>query len=150
LRVEKNSHVEVFRFEVEGESLPGGLFLLPTEALLGAGQNLADWDEVRSPVFKFNEGFVSKGVNGRAKWNYHGRGFELWSPRGPAFGTADVIFDGKIAATLDFDAASETTSAPLFRLDSVPDGFHAVVLKGRTGRFPVDSINVMFGKGEAG
>lgn len=147
LRVEKNSHVEVFRFEVEGEPLPGGLSLLPTEGLLGAGQNLADWEEVHSPLFRFNEGFVSKGTHGRAKWNYHGRGFELWSPRGPSFGTADVVFDGKIAATLDFGAASETTSAPLFRFDSAADGFHAVVLRAKAGKMPVDSINVIFGEG---
>ena len=37
---------------------------------------------------------VSRAAGLRVKWNFRGRAFRLWLPRGPAFGRIEARLDG--------------------------------------------------------
>ena len=51
--------------------------------------------------YRFGVGAVRKTPGGRVKWNFRGRGFRLWSPKGPDFGRCDLLIDGRRMAELD-------------------------------------------------
>ena len=101
LMVEPHSHLAVNRFAVTGPCEPAAMSWLATEALMGAGVSMADWDMVSSHDYRFGFGAVRKGPGGRVKWNFRGRGFRLWSPKGPDFGPCEVAIDGRKLAELD-------------------------------------------------
>ncbi len=144
LLLDKHSNLKVNSFEVTGKAKPGVTTLLYTEGLLGAGQSMHDWENDESPYFRYDIGAISKAENqGRIKWNYHGSGFTLWSPKGPKFGSAEVFFDGVKKGTVDLYAPSGTTSAPVFTLKDVPVGYHAIVVESKSGRLVVDCVDVM-------
>jgi hypothetical protein len=112
------------------------------EALLGAGESLGDWSEVRDAVFRYGSGVVSKGASARAKWNVIGGALTLWSPRGPGYGTAEVRLNGRTAATLDLHADRAVPSQPVWSAPALADGCHTVVVLGKSGRMPVDCLEV--------
>ena len=145
LRLDPNSHLVVQRFQIEGAPKPARMSFLWTEALLGAGESPADWTETTPAAFRYGSGAVSKGASARAKWNIIGHGLQLWSPRGPGYGTAEVRVDGQIAATLDLHADAETSSQPVWSVTGLPDTFHAVVVAAGSGRIPVDCLEATTG-----
>ena len=67
LRLETDSRVVVDRFRLKGAPQPAGMSFLWTEALLGAGESLGDWDETRDLCFRYGSGAVSKLATARAK-----------------------------------------------------------------------------------
>lgn len=140
LRLEKGSFLAVERFAVRGSPLVGALPLLYTEALAGAGQRLQDWEELSSPVFRYGVGAALRGEGGRAKWNFSGSGFELWAPCGPDGAVVEVSCDGIRLAELDLRAEQEVPSGPVWRVDDLPDGLHAVTLRALRGRLVVDTL----------
>jgi hypothetical protein len=142
------SRVAARRFTIAGRALPASFPFLYTEALLGAGQNLADWDEVESPLFRFGKGAAHKGRGGRVKWNFRGTGFVLWAPGGPDYGKMEVLLDGKRLHVVNLNARRPKTSEPVLRVSGLPDTFHAVVVKGRSGRLVVDSLDACTGAAE--
>ena len=77
--------------------------------------------------------------------NVVGRNRQLWSPRAPGFGSVEVRVDGRIAATLDLRADTETNSQPVWSLAGLADTSHAVVLVAKSGRLPVDCLEVTSG-----
>jgi hypothetical protein len=145
LGLEPNSHLVVERFQIEGTPKPARTSFLWTEALLGAGESLADWTETSDAGFRFGSGAVSKAPSARVKWNIVGCGLQLWSPRGPGFGSAEVRVDGKVAATLDLHADEQARSQPVWSVEGLPAVPHAVVLVAKSGLFPVDCLEVTTG-----
>ncbi|MBN2023358.1 MAG: hypothetical protein JW809_11270 [Pirellulales bacterium] len=143
LLVDPFTHVEVARFEINGQFEPAVLPWLYIEALTGAGVRMADWDMVDSPLYRFGVGAVRKTPGGRVKWNFRGRGFRLWSPKGPAFGPCELLLDGRKLADLDLYAEQEQPSQIVFALEDAGDGYHAVVLRSTASRLPVDSLDVL-------
>ena len=143
LLAESHSHVSVDRFAVAGMSQPNTLAFLYTEGWLGAGENPANWVERKDPAFRFGAGAVCREVGGRAKWNFLGAGFTLWSPKGPDYGTAEVWLDGETVATVDLHSQQLLPSQPVFRKTGMADSFHAVILQPRTGQLVVDSLDVI-------
>lgn len=139
--VEKHSSLTVERFDVGGPAYPATLTLLHTEALLGAGQNRADWQETVSSLFRYGVGAVSKAEGGRAKWNIAGSGITVWSPKGPEFGVVKIMVDN-FEYTVNLFAESPLPSQPVFNIDGLPDDFHAVTLKSDNCKLVVDSLDV--------
>jgi hypothetical protein len=142
LLVESHSHLSVQRFAVAGQSRPNKLSFLHTEAWLGAGENRANWVEQDDSTFRYGVGAVHRGDGGRAKWNFMGSGFTLWSPQGPEYGTVEVCLDGEVLTVVDLQRTQPHPSQPVFRKAGLADTFHAVVLQSKSGRLVIDSLDV--------
>jgi hypothetical protein len=143
LLVDPFSNIEVSRFEIGGPFQPAVLPWLYIEALTGAGVRMADWDVVSSPLYRYGMGAVRKMPGGRAKWNFRGRGFKIWSPKGPEFGRCEILLDGRKVADLDLHADDQQPSRIVYTCDDAGDGYHAVVLRSTSGRLVVDSLDVL-------
>ncbi len=139
---ESHTHVSVDRFAIAGEWEPGTLSFLYTEAWLGAGEDPNHWLEQNDPAFRFGAGAVRRDSNGRAKWNFIGSGFTLWSPKGPDFGAVEVHLDGDVVATVDLHSVRLERSEPVFLKTGLTNSFHAVALQPKSGRLVVDSLDV--------
>jgi hypothetical protein len=143
LYVDPFTHASVSRFEITGPFEPATMPWLYLEALTGAGVNMNDWEVRQSPIFRFGTGAVAKSPDGRAKWNFRGRGFQLWSPHGPDFGRCELLLDGRKLADIDLHADQEKPSEITYRCDDAGDGYHAVVLRSADSRVVVDSLDVL-------
>jgi hypothetical protein len=137
------THVAISRFEIEGASEPAVQAWLYTEALTGAGVNPKDWDVLHSPSYRFGVGATSKAPGARAKWNFRGRGFRLWSPRGPEFGRCELLLDGRKLGDLDLHAEQTCVSSLVYACENAGDGYHAVVLHSTERWLPVDSLDAL-------
>jgi hypothetical protein len=142
IEVEPHSHLEVERFAIQGKPQPAAINFLFSEAILGAGGNRDDWQELRGPEFRYGLAALAKAPGARVKWNVEGRQFTLWSPQGPQFGKAQVKVDGHVLADLDLHAERLTPSGPVWKSPRLKDGRHAVVLTSTDGPLVVDSIEV--------
>jgi hypothetical protein len=143
LLVDPFTNLSVSRFAISGRFRPAIVPWLYVEALTGAGVRMSDWDVVRSPLYRFGVGAVRKTPGGRVKWNFRGRSFLLWSPKGPQFGRCEMLIDGRKAAELDFHSDREQRSRIVYDSADVGDGYHAVVLRSIAGRLPVDSLDAV-------
>lgn len=142
LMVEPHSHLSVDKFQVSGQATPARLTYLFTEALLGAGEKPEDWQEQRESRFLNGVGVLSRKENARVKWNVAGRRMALWSPRGPEFGRAEILLDGRSAGVFDLHADKPTDSQVVWTSPVLPNGFHAVGLRAQSGLLPVDCLEV--------
>lgn len=145
LWVESHSHLSMERFAIAGESQPGTLSFLYTEGLLGAGEGPANGSVRKDATFRFGVGAVGSSAQSRAKWNFMGAGFTLWSPKGPEYGIADIVLDDATVGTVDLHSAEPQSSQPVFHKGSLTDTFHAVSMRPKEGRLVVDSLDVISG-----
>jgi hypothetical protein len=142
LLAESHSHASVDHFAIAGKSEPSTLSFLYMDAWLGAGENPANWVEQRDAAYRFRVGAVRRDDGGRAKWNFIGSGFTLWSPKGPDYGKVEVRLDGVAVVTVDLHSAQGQPSQPVFSKTGLTDTFHAIVLQPQSGRLVVDSLDV--------
>jgi hypothetical protein len=142
IEVESHSHLVVEQFSIQGKPQPATINYLFSEAILGAGGNRDDWQELKGPEFRYGLAALAKTAGARVKWNVQGRQFTLWSPRGPQFGKAQVKVDGHVLADLHLHAEQLTPSGPVWRSSRLKDGPHAIVLTATEGLPVVDSIEV--------
>lgn len=142
LWVEPHTHLSVEKFKIDGKSLPAKLSYLGLEALLGAGENLANWQEQSGPEFRYGIGLIAKQPQARVKWNVTGRRLTLWSPRGPDYGDAEIRVDGQRATVVNLYAAQPTPSQPVWTSKKLRGPFHGVVWQARTGLLPVNCLQV--------
>jgi hypothetical protein len=140
LLAEAHSHLSVDQFCIAGEPVEGSLAYLSTEALLGAGEKPADWQERRQSSFRYGVGVVSRRPDARVKWNVVGTRMTLWSPRGPEFGKVEIRLDGRREAVLDLHGTNLEPSRPVWTSGRLSDAGHAVVLHSVSGVFPVDCL----------
>ena len=147
LRVESDSHLRVDRFRVLGRSRPAGISFGAVEALLGSAEAAGDWEERSGPLFRFGIGRVSRKPAARVKWNVVGGRLALFSPRGPEFGKVEVRLDGRVAALLDLYADRPEASGIVWRSAESADEGRALVLISKSGRLPVDALEVRSGSG---
>jgi len=145
LLVETNTHLRVMRFEVRGQARAAQMSFGANEALLGAAEPADDWEQQHSSLFRFGNGVVSRKPDARAKWNVQGSELRLWSPRGPEFGEVEVRLDGQVVAVLDLHATQAEPSRVVWQSSTLKGEFHALVLSARSGRMPVDSLEVRSG-----
>jgi hypothetical protein len=142
IEVEPHSHLVVERFAIQGKPQPAVINYLFNEAILGAGGNRDDWQELKGPEFRYGMAALAKAPGARVKWNVEGRQFALWSPRCPQSGKAQVRVDGRVLADLDLHAERLTLSGPVWKSPRLKDGPHAVVLTATDGLLVVDSVEV--------
>jgi hypothetical protein len=90
---------------------------------------------------------VSRKPAARVKWNVVGARLALFSPRGPEFGEVEVRLDGRIASVLDLHADRPEASGLVWRSAESSDEGRALVLISRSGRMPVDAVEVLSGSG---
>jgi hypothetical protein len=142
IEVEPHSHLELERFAIQGKPQAALINFLFSEAILGAGGNRDDWQELKGPEFRYGLATLAKAAGARVKWNVEGRQFTLWSPRGPQFGKVQVKVDGRVLANLDLHAERLSPSGPVWKSPCLKDGPHALVLIAMDGLLVVDSIQV--------
>lgn len=142
LLLEPDNHVEVSEFSVSGMVLPAQFNYLYVEAFLGAGLLASDWDEAVSSAFRFGVGAVRREPGGRAKWNFRGQGFSLWSPRGPDHGRCRVKLDGRELGQIDLHHESVIPSGVVLSCQDTGEGYHALVMESASGRLVLDSLQV--------
>jgi len=142
LWVEPHTHSFVEKFQLDGKTLPAKLSYLGLEALLGAGENLVNWQERSSPEFRYGIGLVAKQPQARVKWNVTGRRLTLWSPRGPDFGETEIRVDGERTTGVNLYAEKPEPSQPVWTSQKLRGSFHGVVWQARTGLLPVDCLQV--------
>lgn len=109
---------------------------LPTEGLLGAAQNLADWEQRPDTAFAGGMTYLAIHEHVRAKWNFNGTSFRLRLPKGPGLGAAEILLDGVPLATLDLSAETFGPTASFTAPTPFPDGPHAVVVRPSTAASP--------------
>jgi hypothetical protein len=127
---------------IQGKPQPTVISYLFSEAILGAGGNRDDWQELRGPEFRYGLAVLAKAPGARVKWNVEGCQFALWSPRGPQFGKAQVKVDGHVLTNLELHTERLMPSQPVWKSPRLKDGPHAVVLTTTDGLLVVDSIEV--------
>jgi hypothetical protein len=147
LRVETNTHLFVEKFRIHGQAKPAAIRFGAHEALLGAAEAPADWEAQRDDLFRFGAGVVSRKPAARVKWNVPGHRLALWSPRGPEFGEVEVRLDGQVVAVLNLEARNPEASRAVWQSAPLADGGHALVLRARVGRLPVDAVEALCGSG---
>lgn len=123
---------------------PCGKWLLATEAIMGSGSVGETWVHEEGEHFRYGFGFSTTQDGATAKWNYHGRGFRLWGPRGPALGVGSLYIDGLYLGDVVQRAETDQRSRPLFEAHDLPLGFHAVSWVCKEGRICCDSLEVRF------
>jgi hypothetical protein len=147
LRVEKNTHLLVEEFQIRGKASPARITFGAAEALLGAAEAPADWEERRDAAFRFGLGATSRKSAAWAKWNVIGSRLQLWSPRGPQFGKVELRLDGQPAASLSLHAERLEASRVVWQSPKLQNSFHALVLDSTGGLLPLDSVDAFAGNG---
>ncbi len=142
LWVGSQSWIEVDSFLVGGDTCSSAeVPYLYAEGLLGAAQNMDHWEAREDPAFRYGFGAVSRpGAGVQAKWNIEGDGFAVWAPRGPQYGRAAVLVDGRTEGEIDYRANAPTRSAELFRTSGLAGERHGVFLRPIEGRIPIDVL----------
>lgn len=139
-----NPHSYLFadRFVVEGPEVKGLVTYGYYTALVAAGDQDSDWVFKKDTMFLYGKGAVCKRDSGFAKWNFDGKGFELFSPRGPMYGTINIYLDGQLIKNLSLKSSHEIKSSILFKSGDLTRGSHAVYIESLDGPLPVDCIKI--------
>jgi hypothetical protein len=139
----KRSGIEVGSFIVGGKSQPGFTDWLYTEGLSNSGSDLKDWEIIeRSALFKYGNGALSKTGTARVKWSFTGSGFDLYCPKLPALGLAEVFVNGELRGEIDLYSGAPAKSSVVFSLRDLPRTRNAIVLKGKNGKIAIDYLRV--------
>ncbi len=110
--------------------------------MLGAGENLGNWQEQTGPEYRDGIGLVSKQPQARVKWNVTGTRLTIWSPRGPDFGEAELRVNGQSLAVVNLHTKELEPSRPVWTSPKLRGQYHGVVWQARSGRLPVDCLQV--------
>lgn len=139
--LEPHTYLEVKQFAISGEETPTHLFYDATDALLGAGEATADW-KIHEEGFRSLPGYSTIRKDAKAKWNVQGRRFTVWCPRGPQFGSVEVLINGIVQTKINLNTRKLTPSKPLWSSDLLPAGHYAVTLRPFRGVMAFDCLEV--------
>ncbi len=139
--LEPRTHLEVLEFKISGSASPAKFWFDATDALLGAGERAAEWKEY-TEGFRSAKGYSTVKKEHMAKWNVRGRRFTLWSPKGPEFGSVELLINGVPKAKINLNARKLTPSKALWVSDFFPEGGYAIILKPSRGAMVVDCLEV--------
>ncbi len=141
LLLEPGTNLTVTQFAVTGIPRPATQVWLASEAISGAGIAEGSYDRATGPGWRFGVGAVCRSARERAKWNFRGRGFRLWSPLGPGYGRVTATLDGKQLAVLNLNSDTSQASEVVLARTGLADGFHALVLKADGRPLPLDCLD---------
>ncbi len=133
------------KFEIAGKRLPYKLKYNSWEALLNAGQLIENWTKDNTLKFQTKECLTGEG-NIKAKWNFIGDGFNIYSPKAQKLGVMKVWIDGCLFGTVPLCSESDETSQIVYSASKLEFGKHCVEVKPYSGLIAVDIIEVN-GKG---
>jgi hypothetical protein len=143
LLLERESHARVAIFRIDGELHASSRSYLSTEGLLSATQQAKDWESrTNDPRFTFGVGALSNSDGAEAKWNIEGSQLVLHGLKGPEFGRALLVLDGKPVGEINYQAPFAEEVGPVLQLRDLAEGRHTVRLKALEGRIPVDVLEV--------
>ena len=125
----------------DGEQIPGTLKYHAYDAILGAGQRMADWKQAAHCI-SGKAVMNSVGQNQiYGKWNCICKGFSIYAPKAPTLGKMRVVVDGVYKSTVDLYAETEITSAPIYTCE-LDSGRHGIALYPENGTIVLDIIEV--------
>ena len=102
---------------------------------------MKDWDVIENKeLFTYGTGAISKTDTARAKWSFSGSGFDLYCPKMPGLGTAEILVNGKVVGNIDLHAESPVNSEVVFSLRSLGEKKNAIVIKGKNGKIALDCL----------
>ena len=109
------------KYIIRGESIACPLKYQPYDAVLGAGQRLADWKNCALSGFNcVSDKALAYTAGGCAaipiygKWNVTCKKFTIYAPKSPKLGKMMVVVDGKYIAPVDLYSEEEIDSSPVF------------------------------------
>lgn len=140
-----DSHSYLFdnHFVVSGRKIPGYITYGFYRALVNAGDQDSDWSFKKDDsMFLYNRGAISKRDSSFAKWNFYGKGFSLYSPKGPLFGIVKIYLDGHLLKNISLKDSQPIKSSVIFQSNKIRSGKHAVYIESLDGLLPVDCIRV--------
>jgi len=140
--LEPHSYFFADRFAVSGTKINGYVTYGFYRALVAAGDQDSDWTFKRDTMFLYGKGSVSKRDSSFAKWNFYGKGFSLFSPKGPVYGTVKIYLDGELLKKISVKEKQPTKSSRIFHSDAISPGEHAVYIESSDGLLPVDCLRV--------
>ncbi|MBN1350722.1 hypothetical protein JXJ21_14995 [candidate division KSB1 bacterium] len=134
-------HVDELTISTTGEECYK--WLLPTDAIIGAGAAKDTWSPENADYYKFGFGYVSAMAGATLKWNYQGRGFRLWCPRAPIYGTYEIYINGLHSGIIDLKTPRIENSSPVFESPELPFAFQAVCLVRKNGTVPAGCLEIL-------
>ncbi len=137
--LEPRTYLDVRQFAITGEPSPAKFYFDATDALLGAGENVEEWKELRDG-FRSEKGYSTTNKEHFAKWNVRGRRFTVWCPKGPEYGSAEILINGISKMKLNLNARKAAPSRPLWTSELLPPGDYAITLKPYLGLLVVDCL----------
>ncbi|MEO6706733.1 MAG: hypothetical protein ABIN04_12905 [Ginsengibacter sp.] len=140
--LEPYSYLFTDRFEVSGTKIKGHVTYGFYRALVNAGNQDSDWTFKKDTTFLYGKGAVSKRDSSFAKWNFYGKGFSLFSPKEPLYGTIKIYLDGELLKVVSIKENQPTKSSLIYRSDAISPGKHTVYIESSDGLLPVDCIRV--------
>lgn len=141
LYAETHALLSVDEFKVSGTPSASTESLLALDALAGAAAGGGEWQNVNASSFRYGTGCLSSGKGARAKWNVFGRGFKLWAPKGPEYGSFEVLVDGIKLGEVVCKADQALPSAMVLER-KLEDGPHAIVVRALSAKAPLDVLVV--------
>jgi len=141
LHLNPGTHLDVTRCEFLGDVRPARWIHLWSEAIASAGVDEGLWREIEGKEFRLGRGARCEAA--RVKWCFRGCGYRLWLPKGPEWGVVDLSLDGVSVATLDLHSERIEDSQVVHALEGLPDAGHALTVRSRTGRMPVDCLDAL-------
>jgi hypothetical protein len=138
----KHSYLFVNQFKATGKQISGQVSYGYFDALIASGNKEKDWEFKRSSQFIFGKGAVSIQDSAFAKWNFVGKGFELYAPMGPLYGTVNIFLDGVLLGKVLLKQLKEQKSSLIFKSYALQMKSHAVYIESLDGLLPVDCIKV--------
>jgi hypothetical protein len=136
------------KYMVYGEPIPCSLKYQAYDAILGAGQRLANWrSAVQSGLSCISEKALINAVEQHGavkiygKWNICGNGFTLYAPKGPTLGTMRVVVDGEHQATVDLYSENNIASSPVSAC-KLTSGHHGIAIYPEKGEIVLDVLEV--------
>ena len=136
------------KYEVRGEPIPHSLKYQAYDAMLGAGQRLADWKSAAQAGLACVSGkalvnVVEPGESPKkyGKWNICGKGFTLHAPRSPSLGKMRVLVDGEYKTSVDLYSKNELASSPVYAC-KLANGCHGIALYPENGKIALDILEV--------
>lgn len=139
----KNSGIDLSLFILSGRNQKGFFNWLYTEGLCNSGSNMKDWEMIENnSLFTYGIGVISKIDTALAKWSFTGTGFDLYCPKMPDLGMAQIIVNGEIVGEINLHAENQEKSAVMYSIRDLTTKKNAIIVKGKNGKIALDYLRV--------
>lgn len=142
LALDPHSYLYTDCMQIHGRHSKGFVTYGFYRALRDAGNQDSDWVFKKDTTFLYGKGAISKMDSSFVKWNYDGKGFELFSPKGPLYGTINIYLDGVLLKSISLKNPREIKSSVIFKFSKRKIKNHAVFIESHDGLLPVDCIKI--------